>query len=479
MSVLTSELSGYDAAERWLESLISASAGRRDVRPRRQTKDPAIALRGIKRLLRMTGSPQRGRLTVHVAGSKGKGSTAAFIETVLRTAGYSTGMLSSPHLHSYVERIRINGTPLSEAKFARYCNILKPLVEQRDIARSNDAAGIFDVLTALAFLAFRDHKVDAQVVEVGLGGLLDGTNVFSMKELVVITSLALEHTDVLGTGIKQIATEKAGIITEDTKAIVLAPQQHYAAADVIRDTADAAGVPLIDVAETYQWDLRKIDLSVGRVGQNFDVMSVDGQSRQFFIPLLGKFQIENAVTAIAAVEALIDQSAEISSTSIAAGLEAVQWPARFEVFQQYKPRIVVDGAHTEMSIQYILDAQSHYWSRIPQARLIVIFGVSRDKNLPGMAKIINKYADKIIITQSNHPRARCVSEVVAEFDDRQIEVVVEAKADKALEDALASASPDDLICVLGSLYVAAEVREAILRSRPETISGGSGGSPRA
>jgi dihydrofolate synthase/folylpolyglutamate synthase len=193
-------------------------------------------------LLRGLGDPHLGRRTVHIAGSKGKGSVAAMVESVLRAAGHSTGLFTSPHLHSYTERIRVNGEPLAEGDWARLTGVLGAAVEAEAPAPEGRRLVTFDLLTALAFLAFRESAVRCQVLEAGLGGRVDSTNVFERKEVCAITAIGLEHTEILGDTVEEIAGEKAGIITPGAD-VVIGPQQQAAARKVIRRAAEGAGWP--------------------------------------------------------------------------------------------------------------------------------------------------------------------------------------------------------------------------------------------
>lgn len=452
----------YPAAIDWLMSFADFERGSR---PRRA--EPEFALDRIQSLLRRLGSPQHGRRTVHVAGSKGKGSTAAMIESVLRAAGHATGMFSSPHLHSFTERVRIDGEPLPEAEFARLCSQLRLAVAE-DLAERPGRVSTFEILTALAFHAFHERGVDVQVVEVGLGGRLDCTNVFAEKDLAVVTSLSYEHTDILGDRLEQIAAEKAGIITAGTAAAILSPQHSEAAAAVVRNAADDVPVPLIDVAGAYRWTALGIEPAAGPGGGQWFVLERaaprpgEAERRLFLTPLLGEFQIENAAAAVAATDALRAAGLDVPSAAVHDGLAAVRWPARLEALPVDGPRIVVDGAHNADSVLRALDALDQCFPREPGARLIAVFGVLGDKQLDGMAEIIRTRADEVIAARSDHPRARPAADVRDAFAGWHGKLSLAPDAAAAIAAARDSASPDDLICVLGSLSLAADARRAVL-----------------
>ena len=472
---------GYGDAIDWLMSFadFERGAASQTARSRRRRGEPEFALDRIRSLLGRLGSPQRGRLTVHVAGSKGKGSTAAMIESILRAAGRRTGMFSSPHLHSFRERIRIDGEPLPEEYFARLCDGMR-LAAAEELAERPGRISTFELLTALAFTAFRDQGVDAQIVEVGLGGRLDCTNVFDEKDAAVITALSHEHTEILGDRIEQIAGEKAGIITPGTRGAVLAPQRSEPAAAVVRAAADGAQAPLVDVARAYEWSPAGTERSTGprgRMGQWFELRRARprrGEAERMLLltPLLGEFQIENAAAAVAAIDLLASQGLKIPRAAIHRGIATVDWPARLELLpvDPRQPRIVVDGAHNAESVERALEAvRAHF----PHERLVAVFGALGDKALAGMAERIAEHADVVIATESEHPRARPAADVAAAFKrlPGAPQPRLAPRAADALAAARAAARRDDLICVLGSLSLAAQVRELVLQPNGPAGSG--------
>ena len=454
---------GYESAAAWLMSHADFERGSG---PRRSKPD--FALDRIRSLLRRLDEPQHGRRTVHVAGSKGKGSTAAMIESVLREAGYRTGLFTSPHLHSFAERIRILGAPLPDQEFARLCSELQPVVAA-ELADDPGHVSTFEILTALAFHAFRQHQVDVQVVEVGLGGRLDSTNVFGEKDAAVITSLSYEHTDILGKKITQIAGEKAGILTAGTHAAVLAPQRRPRAAAVVREVADDLPIPLVDVAERYRWT----SAGVEPWGQWFRVersqpRPTESPHSLYLLPLLGEHQLDNAITAIATIDQLAASGLELSSEALHRGLATVDWPGRLEelplpeswtppagVEREPLPRIVIDGAHNAESVERALDACDQYF---PHQRLLVIFGALGDKALDTMSAAIRPRAAGVFATRSDHPRARSAEQVAAAFAGWEGSVYVAPEPADALAGALELAQPGDLILALGSLSLAADLR---------------------
>lgn len=426
----------------------------------------AFALSRITSLLDRMGRPQDGRPTVHVAGSKGKGSTAAMVESILRAAGLRTGLFTSPHLDEFSERIRLDGRPLSDEAFAALVESMQPTIEA-ELAEYPGRLSTFEILTAMGFHAFQQAEVDVQVIEVGLGGRLDSTNVLRETAVAVITALSWEHADILGASLIKIAAEKAGIITAATSAAVLAPQRSSEAAATVRDYAAEMQVPLVDVDARFGWEPAGIEQYEQTRGQWFRVWRKDAgpepdSGTLYLFPLLGVHQIENAVAALAAVDALRDQGLTIPPAAVHKGLATVVWPGRLETVSR-DPWIVVDAAHNEESLERVLESLPQYFD---YERLIVVLGVLGDKNVQAMASHLREAA-AVIVTQPNHPRARAASLVAQAIRSggalTDEALFVEPRVEDALRTAAQQAAPGDLICVLGSLFVAAEARSRIQR----------------
>jgi dihydrofolate synthase/folylpolyglutamate synthase len=319
-------------------------------------------------LLHRLGDPHLGRRTVHVAGSKGKGSVAAMVEAILREAGYVTGLYTSPHLHSYRERIRINGDPISVEGFVRLTAAVKRAVGEAVAEAESRSVVTFDLFTALGFLSFREADVQVQVIEVGLGGRVDSTNVFEAKDVAVITPISLEHTQILGDTVEQIAREKAAIITPGC-TVVMAPQPYPNAALVIQEFAEAAGAPLVDVARGYRW--RTVSQALRR--QQVEIQGPGGKVRAQ-LALMGAHQVENAATAIACIEALREHGAFVPDESIPDGLVSARWPGRLEVLREV-PLLVADGAHNRDSARRLREALRDTFSA---ERVVFVVGSSAD-----------------------------------------------------------------------------------------------------
>ena len=403
----------------------------------------------MRSFLARLGDPHLGRGTVHVAGSKGKGSVASMIAAVLRAAGHTTGLYTSPHLHRFVERIAVDGEPVATEDFGRLMGQLAPQIEAEDADGSYGAISTFEALTALAFLYFRERDVRWQVLEVGLGGRLDATNVFDEKAACVITAIGLEHTAVLGDTIAQIAGEKAGIVISGT-TVVMAPQRE-SAADVIRQVCAESGATLLEVAKTC---------AIGQVRHNRDGQDFRLRTPQatykLNVPLLGRHQLENAAAAVLALESLAPHGVEIDEATLQQGLKTVRWPARIEVLRR-RPLVVADGAHDRDSARALVRTLREELGRSQAALLI---GCSGDKDVESLADELASFATQVFATRSRNPRAMDSRRVAQAFVDREVPTMVEESVGAALDAALAE--PGDAIVVCGSLFVAAEAREHLL-----------------
>lgn len=401
-------------------------------------------LRRMDDLLARLELPHLGRRTVHIAGSKGKGSTSAMIASALGAAGFRTGLYTSPHLHTIRERIQVNGESVTEEAFAAAVDRMRPAIEETNRGRYGTLS-TFEILTAVAFVHFRERGADFQVLETGLGGRLDATNV-CRPEVCVITSISLDHTAVLGDTIAKIAAEKAGIIKPGV-TVISAPQAPEAA-EVIEEACRAKQARLVAVGRDIIWH----ELGFTDRGQSITVSGLRGRY-EVSIPLLGGHQLANATTAVAALEAL-----DISPHFIVAGLANVNWPGRMQVLRQ-EPLLIADGAHNVDSVRKLIEAlQRHFQSR----RRILIVGTSADKNSAGMVAELAASFDMVVATSAEHPRATPAAELAAEFARHGVSALVTESVAEAVEAALARADKGELICATGSLFVVAETIEHAL-----------------
>jgi dihydrofolate synthase/folylpolyglutamate synthase len=406
-------------------------------------------LKRVERLLASLGDPQYSARTVHVAGTKGKGSTAAMIASVLKSAGYKAGLYTSPHLLSYTERIQVDCKSIAEEEWVRLVEILKPHVEAENALGDLGELTTFELYTAMAFLHFRQVKADWQVVEVGLGGRLDATNVVK-PEVCVITSISYDHMDVLGDTLGKIAKEKAGIIKPGAD-IVSAPQ-FPEAIEVIELVCREKGVRLIKVGEDVTWERGEFNIE----GQSFHVKGRKGEY-DLWIPLLGEHQLENAANAVAVVELLVERGAIVKPEAISAGMRSVNWPGRLQVLGK-EPWVVVDGAHNAYSIERLGEALERYFR---YERLTLIIGFGSDKDVAGMAREAAKITGDIIVVASRHPKAMKPEALRAEFQKHGMTPRVVNSVGEAVRLAMEGAGHNDLVCAAGSIFVIAEVMETM------------------
>ena len=440
-------------------------------------------LERMERFVERLGSPHRRIPALHIAGTKGKGSTAAMGEAALRAAGYSTGFYSSPHLHTFRERLRRNGQPVSEEVFARLVAELWPLRQpgppgvsanpdgQPAAASPVDPEGpaeattLFEFLTGMAFCCFADDAVDLQVIEVGLGGRLDATNVLDAA-VAVITSVSLDHTQVLGDTVGEIAADKAGIIKPGAVAVI-APQSPEALAPLLAACERVGARPIL-VGRDVTWEPRPSAGNPPPPGnlrrQGLRVYGLR-HTYELELPLLGEYQQENAATAVAALEAVAEaQGFDVPPEAVAAGLAAVSWPCRIEVLAE-RPLLVADGAHNPYSVDSLLRTLPE---SLPHRRLLVVAGFSRDKNVGEMAGSLAAAASgPVFAAASRHPRSLPPDELAQLFRQYGAVATPAATPAQALAMARSQAAEDDLILATGSLFLAAEVREAALGLEPE------------
>ena len=406
----------------------------------------------MEEFLDRAGNPHRRVPTVHIAGTKGKGSTAALCDSAFRAAGLSTGFYSSPHLHTFRERLRRNCEPVSEDEFAGVVADLWPLRN----ADGRDTVTLFEFLTAMGFHCFAEAGANVQTIEVGLGGRLDATNVVD-AQVCVITSVSMDHAHILGDTIGEIAAEKAGIIKPGSTPVI-APQRAEALASIL-DACNRVDARPVLIGRDVLWEPK----GVGPGSQQFVVHGMLA-SYDLDIPLLGDYQMENAATAVVAVEAMCRaQGFKMDPATLAQGFGNVSWPCRMEIVGR-EPLVIADGAHNDYSVDKLLESLPHYFD---YDRLVVIAGFSRDKNVEAMSRSLAAAADTVLAAQARHPRAMAATELVDLLADNGGNAETAASPADALERARAVAGADGVVLVTGSLFLAAEIREAALGIEPE------------
>ncbi|MFC1932079.1 bifunctional folylpolyglutamate synthase/dihydrofolate synthase [Chloroflexota bacterium] len=400
-------------------------------------------IRRMEELLARLGNPHLKARTVHIAGTKGKGSVAAMIASALTASGYTTGLYTSPHLHTFNERIRVDDKLIADEELVALVEKLKPEVEMVNEKATYGRLTTFELITALGFAYFELKGVDFQVIEVGLGGRLDATNVIQ-PEVGIITSISFDHMEVLGNTLAKIAAEKAGIIKPNS--IVVTSLQVDEVDKIIEEACLGCKVELVRVGSDITWQSLGFDSS----RQSLRVKGRLG-SYELSIPLLGQHQLQNAATAVAALEVLAEKGFHVSGNSITNGLAQVSWPGRIQILS-HRPLLVVDGAHNPDSAHKLKQALEQY---LDFDRAILIIGVSSDKDIAGIISELVPLFDKVIATHSIHPRAMPTASVVAEFSRHGVEAQATEDISIALPLALSMAGEKDIICVTGSLFVVA------------------------
>ncbi len=411
----------------------------------------------IQHLLALLGDPQEKAPNLHVAGTNGKGSCAAMLSAVLRAAGYRTALYTSPHLLSFTERIRVDAVPIPEEEVSQITGYLRALCEGRfaqSTGPQNPPAGcpyptFFEMTTAMAFLHFARRAVEASVIEVGLGGRLDATNVLTPR-VSVVTNISLEHQEYLGSTVAEIAAEKAGIIKAGVPVVTGAREQ---ALEVIERIAAERQAPLLSVQKEYTWHIRESALD----GQCFDLQGPTRRYPSLRIPLAGRHQVENAVTAVATCEVLERQGFRLDAAAIRRGLEATAWPGRLQWLPGH-PRILLDGAHNSAGAQALAAFLAEH--RAALNRLILLFGVLRDKDWETMLRHLGPLADQTILTRPPSDRGADPRELTT-ADRHCHKVEVASDPGEGLTLARRAARPEDTILVTGSLYTVAAVLRAL------------------
>jgi dihydrofolate synthase / folylpolyglutamate synthase len=397
----------------------------------------------MRHFLALLGDPHQAFSALHIAGTKGKGSTAALAESMLRAGGLKTGLYTSPHLHSFRERMQAGGALISAEDVVRLVETTRPLVSQvPDITT-------FEIMTGLAFAWFAEQEVQWAVLEVGLGGRLDATNVV-LPRAAVITSISLDHVAILGDTLARIAREKAGIVKPGVP-VVSAPQPEEAWT-VIEEVCREQSAPLVLVGRDWTWQPGAHDLE----GQHLSIRHESGAApllEDAWIPLLGEHQLVNAATAVAAIW---EAGLRLAPGDLRRGLGAIRWPARLEILSR-EPFIVVDSAHNGDSARKLMQALERHCT---YRRLILVLGGSADHATPELFQALLPAAGRAIATRSRHARAAAPEWFQARARDLGFEMDSSESIPEALDKALQAAGPRDLICCTGSVFVAAEAREA-------------------
>jgi dihydrofolate synthase/folylpolyglutamate synthase len=401
------------------------------------------SLERMRGLLARVGDPQKNFPSLLIAGTKGKGSTAAICESILRAAGYRTGLYTSPHLHSFRERIRVGHELISEEQVVALARRLKPAFE------GTPGLTAFELITAVAFMAFAEAGVEVAVLEVGLGGRLDATNAVD-PTVAVITSISYDHTQILGETLTLIAREKAGIIRPG--ALVISAPQVEEALQLIEEVCLGRRADLVLVNRDWEWEIGRC---IGLDGQSF---TADGH--RYWLSLLGEHQVVNAVTALAAIDGFVERTGfEVSLQARQRGMASVQWLGRLEILN-FAPYLVLDSAMNGDSATKLVQALDHCF---PDQKKTFIFGASADHPVGDMLAVLVPAAERLYMAASPHPRAAKPEKLAALAANLGGRVGPIAEVPVTLERALAEVGQEGLICVTGSLFLVADVREIWLK----------------
>ena len=399
-------------------------------------------LERIGALLEKLGSPHKGMRFIHIAGTNGKGSCAAMTASVLKAAGYRTGLYTSPYLYRFNERMQIDGKEIPDETLAEIVTRIKPLVEAME-----DHPTEFELMTAAALVWFRQENCDVVVLEVGLGGRFDATNIIDAPEAACIMNIGLDHTAVLGGTVEQIAFEKAGILKPGCDCVLF--QQSEAVTAVVRSRCEELGVPL-----------HIPDFS--RIVSEFD--SIYGQSftykgEAYALPLLGEHQRRNAAVVLELAEVLRGRGFRIGQSELEHGLYAVHWPGRFELLSE-EPEFVVDGGHNPQCARTVAECLRRYF---PDRRRILLLGVLRDKDYASLTDILDPVADEYVCIAPDSPRALPAEELAAHLRRYDKPVSVCESIRDGVSRALDRTDENTMVCAVGSLYSVGEIRACFER----------------
>ena len=426
----------------------------------RSSKNPNNRIFKLDRmlfLLQELGNPQDKTPAIHIAGTKGKGSTASMVESILKHSGYVTGLFTSPHLHKFTERIRIMNHPISDNEFASLVDKIWPKLKLVESNHSLGSITTFEMLTAMAFLHFKEMNVDFQIIEVGMGGRLDATNVINPL-VSVITRISLDHTETLGTTLSAIAGEKAGIIKP--RVPVISAPQTLEAEQVFTSKAISLNCQLTNVKENVCWEITKKSVHKQKI-------KIAGQLSDYTIEtnLLGDHQADNAATSIATIETLVKLGVSIKPESIINGFEQINLKGRFQVIESDRIKFVLDGAHNPDSIERLVFSFRKYFS---PKKVILVFGCIDGHDYKEMLNNLSILKPIIVVSKSRHPKSIKPSDISKElaFNDCQLDSL-QPTVSNAIDKALTLATNEDIILVTGSFSIVGEALEKLEGIEPE------------
>ena len=411
-----------------------------------------LGLERIQKLLARLELPQERYRTIHVTGTNGKGSVSAMLAGILRHSGIHTGFYSSPHLVSYTERIRVDGQAISEQEFADCLSSIKVYIDQM-VADGEECPTQFEVLTALAFFYFAIKHVEYAVIEVGLGGLLDSTNVI-VPEVSIITNVTLEHADRCGGTLEGVAHHKAGIIKDDVPVVTAA---QGVALDIIRQQAEEKNADIFVAGEDFSAEFISCESNFQRL--EFSSGLLGAVKEPYTLHLLGKHQIENAAVAVMAAKLIHNLDDRITNKTIDDALSLVSWPARFERVEMGRQKIIIDGAHNPAGMVALRESLDLYY---PAEERVLLLGILKDKDIDTMLDILLRPNDTVVVTVPHSDRASDPQLLAGKVAAHAQHVEAIADNDEAMNRALELANGEKLLVMAGSLYLVGELRKMLL-----------------
>lgn len=409
-----------------------------------------LGLKRIEALLAELGNPERRFRSIHVTGTNGKGSTTALLTSILHAAGIRTGMYISPHLVDYPERMTLNGQEISREEFAAMIGKTRFAAEAIQV-QGMESPTEFEVLTAAAFLWFAEKQVEMAVVEVGLGGLLDSTNVIA-PEISVITNVTLEHTDRCGGTVAEIASHKAGIIKTGAPVVTGATGEALTVIEAVAARKHSA-------CSVLNREFFVSDVVIGETEQSFLFSGPAEPPQRYRMRQLGRHQADNAALAIHVCQCLAENEPRLTAAAILSGVAEAHWPGRFEILPG-APTVILDGAHNPDGVRTLRHTLEAVY---PERAIVFLFGVLADKDHGEMARRLFHPSDRAIVVEPNSPRAASACEIADEISGYVAAVSVAADIASGLLQAKLWAGPQGIVCVAGSLYMIGDARQLLLK----------------
>ncbi len=402
-------------------------------------------LERISCLMELLGNPQKGMKFIHIGGTNGKGSTCAFLSSILVEAGYNVGLFTSPYIETYNERMQINNKNIPDDELCELVEYVRPYVDMME-----DKPTEFELNTALSLLYYKKHAVDIVVFEVGLGGELDSTNVIDSPEVAVITAIGLDHTEYLGDTVEKIAETKSKIIKEGCSVVLYKQADNIT--QVIAERSREVG------AKLYISEPDKV--KAGGVSIDRQLFSYEGMG-DMAMPLVGEYQLKNIAVVIKVVEALRERGWKISEGAVIRGIEKVKWPGRFEIIS-YDPIFIVDGAHNPHGMEA---AVSSIKTLFKDEKVILIFGVMADKDYLNMLDMVLPVAKELLAVTPANPRALSAKDLAAIVNKKGVKAEAYESIEEAIDAAFVKAGHGNVICGLGSLYMIGDIKTAVATRR--------------